>query len=34
MEKILIIDDSQVQAAQLKSILEDDYEIKIGRAHV
>ena len=27
MEKILIVDDSLVQAAQLKSILEDDYDI-------
>ena len=31
MEKILIIDDSQVQAAQLKSILEDDYEITVAQ---
>ena len=27
MEKILIVDDSAVQAAQLKAILEDDYKI-------
>ena len=27
MEKILIVDDSVVQAAQLKSILEDDYDV-------
>ena len=27
MEKILIVDDSPVQAAQLKSILQDDYEV-------
>ena len=31
MEKLLIIDDSLVQAAQLKSILEDDYEITIAQ---
>lgn len=29
MEKILIVDDSQVQAAQLKAILEGDYEISV-----
>lgn len=29
MEKILIIDDSTVQSAQLKSILEDDYDITV-----
>ena len=34
MEKILIVDDSAVQAAQLKAILEDEYDVKIGRAHV
>ncbi len=27
MEKILIVDDSPVQAAQLKSILENDYDV-------
>ena len=27
MEKILIVDDSILQAAQLKKILEDEYEI-------
>lgn len=27
MEKILIVDDSILQAAQLKTILEDEYEI-------
>ena len=30
MEKILIVDDSIVQAAQLKSILDDEYEIIIA----
>ena len=29
MEKILIVDDSAVQAAQLKAILENDYEITV-----
>lgn len=29
MEKVLIVDDSPVQAAQLKSILEADYEISV-----
>lgn len=29
MEKILIVDDSIVQAAQLKSILEDEYDISL-----
>ena len=29
MEKVLIVDDSPVQAAQLKSILDDDYNITI-----
>ena len=29
MEKILIVDDSLVQATQLKSILENDYEITL-----
>ena len=27
MEKVLIVDDSIVQAAQLKSILDDDYDV-------
>lgn len=31
MEKILIVDDSIVQAARLKSILEDDYEITVAQ---
>lgn len=31
MEKILIVDDSAVQAAQLKSILEADYEIAVAQ---
>ena len=31
MEKILIIDDSLLQATQLKSILEDDYDITIAQ---
>lgn len=31
MEKILIVDDSCLQAAQLKSILEDEYEITIAQ---
>lgn len=30
MDKILIVDDSVVQAAQLKSILEEDYDITIA----
>ncbi len=30
MEKILVVDDSLVQAAQLKSILESDYEITLA----
>ena len=29
MEKILIVDDSPLQAAQLKSILEDEYDISV-----
>ena len=29
MEKILIVDDSTVQAAQLKTILEDEYDVTI-----
>lgn len=31
MEKILVIDDSAVQAAQLKDILEDDYDVTIAQ---
>ena len=31
MEKILIVDDSIVQAAQLKSILESEYDITIAQ---
>lgn len=31
MEKILIVDDSIVQAAQLKSIIEDEYDITIAQ---
>ncbi|MCI9336560.1 MAG: diguanylate cyclase [Lachnospiraceae bacterium] len=31
MEKILIVDDSRLQAAQLKSILEEDYDITIAQ---
>ncbi len=31
MEKILIVDDSLVQASRLKSILEDEYEITIAQ---
>lgn len=31
VEKILIIDDSIVQAAQLKAILEDDYEVSVAQ---
>ena len=27
MEKVLIVDDSLLQAAQLKSILEDEYDV-------
>ena len=30
MEKILIVDDSRLQAAQLKAILEDEYDITIA----
>ena len=29
MEKILIVDDSPLQAAQLKSILEDEYDVSV-----
>ena len=31
MEKILIVDDSILQAAQLKAILEDEYDITIAQ---
>lgn len=31
MEKILIVDDSAVQAAQLRSILEDEYDVAIAQ---
>lgn len=31
MEKILIVDDSAVQAAQLKDILEEEYDITIAQ---
>lgn len=31
MEKILIVDDSAVQAAQLKSILNDDYDVSVAQ---
>lgn len=31
MEKILIVDDSTVQAAQLKAILEDEYDVTIAQ---
>ena len=31
MEKILIVDDSMVQAAQLKVILEDEYDVSIAQ---
>lgn len=31
MEKILIVDDSVIQAGQLKSILDDDYEVTIAQ---
>ena len=30
MEKILIVDDSAVQAAQLKNILADEYEVAVS----
>lgn len=30
MEKILIVDDSTVQASQLKSILDDDYDVTVA----
>ena len=31
-EKILVIDDSSVQADMLRSILEDDYDITVAHA--
>ena len=31
MEKILIVDDSAVQAIQLRTILETDYEITVAQ---
>ena len=31
MEKILIVDDSAVQAAQLKAILDDEYDITVAQ---
>lgn len=31
MEKILIVDDSAVQAAQLKAILEDEYDVSVAQ---
>ena len=31
MEKILIVDDSLVQSSQLKSILEDEYDITVAQ---
>ena len=31
MEKILIVDDSVVQAARLKAILEDEYDITVAQ---
>ena len=31
LEKILIIDDSIVQASQLKAMLEDDYEVSVAQ---
>ena len=30
MEKILIVDDSALQATQLKSLLEDEYDVTIA----
>ena len=32
MEKILIVDDSPLQATQLKAILEDEYEITVTQS--
>ena len=34
MEKILIVDDSVVQATQLKKILEDEYEITVAQTPI
>ena len=34
MEKILIVDDSSLQAAQLKAILDDEYEITVAQTAV
>ena len=31
MEKVLIVDDSPIQATQLKSILESDYDIRVAQ---
>ena len=31
MEKVLIVDDSIVQAAQLKAILEDEYDVTVAQ---
>ena len=31
MEKILIVDDSAVQAIQLKAILEDEYDVAVAQ---
>lgn len=31
MERILIVDDSLLQAAQLKKIIEDDYDVTIAQ---
>ena len=30
MEKVLIVDDSILQATQLKAILEDEYEVTVA----
>ena len=32
MEKILIVDDSPLQAAQLKSILDNEYDVTVAQA--
>ena len=34
MEKILIVDDSVTQAAKLKSILEDEYEVTVAQTAI
>ena len=31
MEKILIVDDSALQAAKLKSILDDEYQVAVAQ---